>query len=627
MKPYQEQYLALLSDAAQAAVPPMRTLEPQDFIDRVREAKRESRQCVEQGTNLLREELFPLLDNILSASREEIDSLSEFADQLMRGQEQKDVGLHYRIHLALLSYARHKNDRNLLIRELYMVGMSLYNMETMLSPNKIRPYSARMRLYFTESASYFDTAYDEIEDAQTRGYIHRSMANVSLSYEGDTPESAQKKLAVNTRSIRILSDPDVRAKTPSLPWDLYLYTCHQQRTTNLAFLRSGRATPEAFAQVLESAQIVHQRQLNAARERGESLQPRWQYAYLAAQYHCGALLLSKLLDGLYALSFSRPDDDFGVQSMFAHLNAPALYMEYAKQLKDARALADVPRRVERMTRRMCVWLMHAPSGDNDEQMMFYLRLFLYAYSEFPGNMPFFEVLQTVFAARHPVAYVRMWIAGRVTRLLCDWAAQDCPQNLAGLPGFLTVQDVIFRHEALLDFAERAGRLYDTGMVHFFNLESKACRGLFEEEETLLRFHARCGYALLSEHPSTAPYADIAHGHHRDFDGRGGFPVDFSLNDSPCGPMICLVAAADMLAAATEEAGSRFRPTKTFDEAVEELFAGEGKRYAPFVVGLLRDEGRRDFLRAELARLNREAYLDLYRRRAQTVEMQESVPPL
>ncbi len=616
MKPYQEKYLELMRTAAQVSVPSASELEPEAFVAAAIESNRASRKAVEQGTKLLRDNLFPLLDNILSASDRDIGDLEEFAEKLMSGAALSDVGLYYRIHLALVTYARHKKLRDMLIRELYFVGMSLFNLEKMLSPNVIRLYTSRMRLCFMESASYFEKDYDDIEDPEIRGYIHRSMGNIALSYDTADPVSAKAKLDATTRSINIVSDPDIRAKTPSLPWDTYLYKSHQERTTLLSFLRSGLADPDAFAKVLESAQTVQSRQLKSAREKGEPLQPRIQYAYMAARYHCGAMLLPEFLDSLYSLSNVHADDDISDQSIYTHFSVPALYMEYSKQLKDGKLDEVLSVRIKRMTRRFFSLIVRVPCVNDNETLMFYIRQFLMAYREFPDGYPFFEILQNVFASRHPPTYIRMWIAGRIARQLTLWAVDDCPERLIGLPGYDTVSSILWRRDELADFAEKAGRLYDTGMVHFLNLESYACRGLFQEEEELLQLHTHCGAELLRQHASTEIFADIARGHHCSYDGKGGYPADFSPDSSPLKPMIYIIAAADLLASAVEETSSRYRPVRPLDDLLSELERESGTVYAPFVTGLLKPSDRRRQLKKDLEAFRRRACLDMYRRRTE-----------
>ncbi len=617
MRPYQEEYLTLLAGMARQGDLTVDQEGPEAFMETVRQSSRAAREAVERGTQLLRENLFPMLDDILSASREELEDLQQFAGELMAGTDQKDVGLHYRIHQALTDYARHGKHRDMLIRELYLVGMSLYNMETNLSPNKLRLYAARMRMSFVESAGYFETDYDDITDPEIRGYIHRSMGNIALGYEGN--EAAKLKLAAIQRSLGILTDPDIQAKTPSLPWDRYIYMSHQERTTMLSYLRSGHAEPEVFAQVLESTQIIQERQLRQARERGEPLQPRWQYAYYAARYHCGAMLLTEFLDTLYALSTARPDDDFGPQGMFCHVSVPALYMEYCKKLP----AAQQPRhagRVDRMLRRMCRWLVRAPNSDSNALMMFYTRQVLYAYLELPGCMTFFDVMQNVFAARHPTSYAKMWRAGRTAETLCRWATEDCPEKLVGLLDCADADQVVRRKEELARFAERAGRLYDAGMIHCFDMVLLPCRGLFEEEHALLQLHTYCGAQILGEHPSTAMYADIAHGHHCYFNEKGGYPMGFSPRSSPVRAMIHIISVADALTAGTDHVGDHYRPAKSFETILGELKEGAGSRYAPFVVSLLESPQRQKELKDSMEQWILEAYQALYRRRSELANM-------
>ncbi len=607
---YQREYMELLASVRGGQTPPADGAGGAEACAAaLREQGRASRRAVQRGTQLLREGLFPMLDNVLSASQQEIDELTAFASGLTEGNP-ADIVLHYRIHMALTNYARHWKRRDMLIRELYQVGMALYQMERLLSPSGMRPYSARMRLCFAESASYFETEYDRIEDPETRGYIHRSMGNIALSY-GATTDAARLKLEAVTRSIRLLSDPELRAKTPSLPWDTYLYKSHMERTALLPYLRSGRAEPEAFVQVLESAQIVERRQAQLARERGESLQPRWQYAYLAAQYHCGALELSELLEGIYALAYSMPDDDFGAQSVFSHVGTLGLYLEYAQ---GERLPEDTARQVKNMVARLCAFIVRAPAENAGGDLMFYLRQALYFYRELPGCPTFLETLQTAFAARDPVGYVRMGVTSRLSRTLCAWAIEDCPEKLAGLPGCARVEDVIWGREALLEMAANAGKLCDAGMIHFLSIEELACRGLFEEEETLLQMHAYCGADLLRRQPSTAIYADVANGHHRAYDDSSGYPLGFSVRQSPMRAMIFLVAAADALSVAAEETAGRAREPLTAEQAARRVLEGAGKRYAPFVAELLRAPGRVDALREDIPRFVREAAEELLRRR-------------
>ena len=613
MRAYQERYLTLLGELRRASDLPCEQMDTEAFRRSVRQLCDQSRQRLTEGTVLLREHLFPVLDDILSASREELESLIEFADKLMTVDAQKDTALSFRIHQALMDCARHKKDRDLLIRDLYWTGMSLHNLETMLSPADVRLYLARMRLCFTECSSHFATDYDDITDPETRGYVHRAMGNIALTYPGSDDRSAQAKLAALKRSIAILSDPDVRAKTPELPWDRYLFLSHQERTTLMNYLRRGASDPDVFAQVLESAQIVQQRQQRLAREQDLPAPVRWQYAYFAALYHCGAMDLTEFLDVLYSLSTVLPETDMSTQSMFSHLGVPALYMEYARTM-DPQQLRSHAGRIRAMTQRMGRWLTRVITGDYNQLLMFHLRQLLYVYIELPDCISFFDLLQNVFAARHPTSYARMWRASQIARTLCRWTVEDCPEKLIGVLGCADARQVRDRAEEIDAFAATAGRLYDAGMIHFFDTILFSCRGLLEEEFSLLQLHPYMGAELLKNHSSAAPFADIAYGHHCHFDEKGGYPLGFSPRRSPLRGLIYIFTVADSLSAATDFIGSTYSEPKDFDTVYGELLDRSGTQYAPFVVDLLASPERRAFMAEALDRWSVESYQDLNRRR-------------
>ncbi len=607
MKPYQEEYLAL-QNAATAASAYLWTEGPAGFRARQRASAAAVREARQKGSALLREQLFPAIDAIHTASPEELADLEAFAAALTALRPAPDAALSYRIHMALVSYARHWDKRDMLIRELYQAGMDLYNLESFLGDSNARPYMGRMGLYFSQCAAYFETDYDAIEDPETRGFIHRAMGNIALSIDAAKPAGAARKLAAVNRSLRILMDPDIRARTPSLPWELYVYKSHQERTTLLSFLRSGQADADAFAQVLESAQIIEQHQQKLFAERGESLPPRWQYAYLAARYHCGALTLPELLEGLYALSAACDGEDFSQQSLFCHVSAPAYYMGYAKELQVPRLRNRAAVRQDIMTRRMFRWIARIPYETADQMLSFSLLQFLSAYREQPACMDYARLVENILPVCQPARYVRARLVERIARQLYRWGLEDCPEEMTGLPAQGAEEQV-----------GRAGFLADAGMLFFSTVDGPSCRGMFAEEQELLQLHGHYGAAFLADRASTAPYAEVARGHHCRWDGKGGFPRGFSVKKSPARTAICLVAVADALAGADGDLDTRFFPAAPLEETVESILVQSGGRYAPFAAELLRPEKRREQLRAVLPAWREEAYRDLFDRRGRLAE--------
>ena len=79
------------------------------------------------------------------------------------------------------------------------------------------------------------------------------------------------------------------------------------------------------------------------------------------------------------------------------------------------------------------------------------------------------------------------------------------------------------------------------------------------------------------------------GHHCWYDGSQGYPKNFRLEDTPESALINIVTCADCLDAATDAVGRSYNQGKDYDTFLEELKAGSGTRYAPWLVPLLEKE--------------------------------------
>ena len=185
MQPYQDEYIANLKEISTlTARQKPRGLSFEEYLKELLENRERAQQLSKRNMELLRNNLFPVLDHLFAAGDKVCSELQEFAGRLLSGRNELDVGLFCQIHQALLSHARMKRDRAHVIEELYWLGIGRNNLCAKLvglDLSEIEKYTSQMRLCFIEAAAYLKY-YDEIEDSQTRGYILRS-----LSFPGRIP--------------------------------------------------------------------------------------------------------------------------------------------------------------------------------------------------------------------------------------------------------------------------------------------------------------------------------------------------------------------------------------------------------------------------------------------------------
>ena len=155
MQPYQDEYIANLKEISTlTARQKPRGLSFEEYLKELLENRERAQQLSKRNMELLRNNLFPVLDHLFAAGDKVCSELQEFAGRLLSGRNELDVGLFCQIHQALLSHARMKRDRAHVIEELYWLGIGRNNLCAKLvglDLSEIEKYTSQMRLCFIEA--------------------------------------------------------------------------------------------------------------------------------------------------------------------------------------------------------------------------------------------------------------------------------------------------------------------------------------------------------------------------------------------------------------------------------------------------------------------------------------------
>ena len=92
--------------------------------------------------------------------------------------------------------------------------------------------------------------------------------------------------------------------------------------------------------------------------------------------------------------------------------------------------------------------------------------------------------------------------------------------------------------------------------------------------------------MLGSDPDLTKYHDVVLGHHKFYDGMGGYPENFQNTKSDYRIIIDLITICDCIDAATDHLGRNYKLAKSLDSVIEELIAGKGHRYNPELVEIL-----------------------------------------
>ena len=136
------------------------------------------------------------------------------------------------------------------------------------------------------------------------------------------------------------------------------------------------------------------------------------------------------------------------------------------------------------------------------------------------------------------------------------------------------------------FIRKAAMYHDLGKNGIISVVANAYRPLTDHEQMIIKTHPVRGLEFLALDSTLAVFRDITLGHHRTYDGKSGYPMDFDNTASPVKVLIDLITICDCLEAATDPLGRNYAHKKDFDTLIGEFAAAKGVGYNPDLVDMI-----------------------------------------
>ncbi len=414
MLPYQAQYVSNTREIA--ALRDFYAVDASDFgnwyalqhrtADRVEQLRRDN-------NALLSSFLFPQLDDLFSASPEDIAALVAFGDELLDGKVNLDCGVYVLIHDSLLSLCRSRRDRDGVIRELYKLGTGLYYQDRMVlgvDDEHVRAFRFRNEMVFTEAGSYLKF-FDEFDREETKGYVIRSLANVAIC-----AQDKKRRIAITSRILRIVRDDYYRSLAPGLPWDAFLQKSLQQMSSNRSIMSKGGLSKEELAAVLDACYEMFKPEQNSAEPN-----VRWLWPYYEMEYTCGFVDLPTTLDRMEMLIRRAKSDQFDVSGLYANVQLP---IYYGRLLQDNPFMKEREKRLrflEQAYGKMLRTLMSYPLDQSNEAFRYDVTLVFSEYYDYDpdGAQSYRAVTEQLIRRLFSRYYIRSRRAGRLMTCLAN----------------------------------------------------------------------------------------------------------------------------------------------------------------------------------------------------------------
>lgn len=197
--------------------------------------------------------------------------------------------------------------------------------------------------------------------------------------------------------------------------------------------------------------------------------------------------------------------------------------------------------------------------------------------------------------------------------IVDTLVRRKPELLVGLPGASSAAEVQAHAQEYHRYLYCGALLHDVGKLVCSSVINAQCHRLGDLEFRVLKMHPITGREMLDHLPALAAFRDIAFGHHKSFDGSGGYPAEYSRTTSPQKIFIDIITVCDSLDAATDNLGRNYAAAKDFSTVMDELRGGRGTRYSGDIVDLIdHDVSLQARLRHLLEEGRREVYYTVHK---------------
>ena len=539
---------------------------------------------------------------------EEIDELLEFANALFAYANSEDDGIAYKIHCILLDAARLKKDDAFIIRELYNCGVSLHYLNIWDDGYDLNAFGSRVRGYFEEAVTYMNR-YEEF-DSETRSYLIRCLGNSKMALNRNTPQNARTYMQICERAIAVMKDPYYQNLNPEIPWKNFIYTMNIDQLSLLPYLRRHH-DPEIAEKVYRSSEYVYKMVKENEGEEERVQNWRVHYFYWAARFHTGRSTAREAIEAMLKDVEKVDPNDFSSTGINYNIRLPAHMYRYVRFLppQDRKELED------------CI-------QTSRERCMLYLDQLPVTRAPRVTSMAVWDLTETqvdlddrskkkmlgYLLSSHKPTFVHSLMVARLTRLFMKQLLEKRPEDLIGLMGYQTVDELKAHQKEICEMAYECGLYHDIGKNSVVMYISTNSRRLLDEEFQCIQLHPPFGYGLLTRIGHKEDLAQAALFHHRFYDEKGGYPSNYGTCLPQMKAIVDVLNVTDSLDAATDNIGRCYTMAKPVEKLIEEFRAQKGTRYAPYVVELFDDPEFAGSLGKQVDENRKKVYLQVYRTR-------------
>lgn len=264
--------------------------------------------------------------------------------------------------------------------------------------------------------------------------------------------------------------------------------------------------------------------------------------------------------------------------------------------------------------RFCDDIIAAYTHRKDQQMeAAYIRslILLITYDRFNkylNDKERIRFLDEITVRTQVSTYAHTQHVAQIAKILTESIIDSKPELLLGVFDYRSIKSIKRHKHEILDYIYHAALYHDLGKNAISAVVNNDYRPLTDHEFKIIKMHPELGLQFIDLAPSLAKYHDTTLGHHKWYNGKGGYPESFDNTKSKVRIMIDIVTFSDCMQAATERLGRNYKKEKPFDVLMSEFREQAGKQINPDLVNLVDEHPE---LAKKLEELVNDGWLNIY----------------
>jgi len=196
-----------------------------------------------------------------------------------------------------------------------------------------------------------------------------------------------------------------------------------------------------------------------------------------------------------------------------------------------------------------------------------------------------KFLNTLNVASQATTFARSEVSSEIAEDIMKNVLKYKPELLIGQMGCSTIDEVKQKSKDFVKFIKEAALYHDIGMNSIVSVTKSEFRPMFKEEREIYERHPEYGLQYLELTPGLKKFKNITLGHHKWYNGKGGFPEDFDNTKSPERILTDIVSLSDAVLQLTKVMAA-YHTGDVGELVLQKIKEGAGTRYNPELVEIL-----------------------------------------